>query len=284
MSVVDMEHLLNKVYAQQAHVLKSLEERYTGRPIYEEPLSFNTERGEMKRSRAVKAAKKDVELEDELDGEGKPKMWIQEAVKGMKKGAFTKQALRHDETPEEFAKDVLKHPGKYSKTTKKRAQFLKNITGKGSEVKMPKKDYMAEHHSLIKMLEEVSKKTGKEAKKQSKEIKGKGKKCINNIAGGCGMCGGSDGEIVLKKGGSQERQTGQPRQPRRQPPPPRRQRQQSPSIPPPAPPPSSPTNSPQHTRGQMSPAELAQLLERVRIEREQDEPEQQGGRRKRRKH
>lgn len=130
MSVVDMEHLLNRVYEQQAHILKSLEERYTGRPIYEEPVSFNTERGEMKQSRALKAAKKDMK-------------------------------------------------------------------GSGAVVKMPKKDYMAEHHALIKMLEDISSKAGKEAKKQSKEIKGKGKKCVNNIKGGCGMCGGTDGEIIL---------------------------------------------------------------------------------------
>lgn len=121
MSVVDMEHLLNRVYAQQAHMLKALEERYTGRPVYEAPVSFDTERGEMKAPR---------------------------------------------------------------------------VRGKGKTVKMDKRDYLEEHHKLIKMLEDVSAKTGKEAKKQTKEIRGKGKKCINNIDGGCGECGGTNGEIV----------------------------------------------------------------------------------------
>ena len=134
-----MEHLLNRVYAQQAHVLKALEERYTGRPIYEEPVRFDTERGEVSHSRAVKSAKQSEAAAGSLNGKGKH----------------------------------------------------------GAVVKMPKADYMSEHHKLIKMLEEVSAKTGKEAKKQSKEIKGKGKKCVNNIDGGCGTCGGTDGEIKM---------------------------------------------------------------------------------------
>lgn len=138
MSVVDMEHLLNRVYAQQAHVLKALEERYTGRPIYEEPVSFDTERGELSHSRSVKAAKQAEAAAGSLDGKGK----------------------------------------------------------RSAVVKMPKADYMSEHHALIKMLEDISSKAGREAKKQAKEIKGKGRKCINNIAGGCGTCGGTDGEIV----------------------------------------------------------------------------------------
>jgi len=53
--------------------------------------------------------------------------WIQEVVKHMKKGAFTQQALRHQETPEEYAADVLKHPGKHTLKTRRRAQFLMNI-------------------------------------------------------------------------------------------------------------------------------------------------------------
>jgi hypothetical protein len=56
-----------------------------------------------------------------------PKKWIQEAVKGMKKGAFTKQALARDETPKEYAKEVLAHPGKHTVKTRRRAQFIKNI-------------------------------------------------------------------------------------------------------------------------------------------------------------
>lgn len=198
-----MEHLLHSVYERQAHLLKSLEERYTGRPIYEHPLSFNTERGEMKRSRAVKDA--------------------------------------HEE-----------------------------VAGKGKVVHMPKKDYMSEHHSLIKMLEDISSKAGKEAKKQSKEIKGKGKRCINNIDGGCGMCGGTDGEIVLEKGGTRRRE-----------PPPSRAPAPAPAPPAPVPraPPSSRNNSPQQPVGQFSPMELEQRLERVREQRGQN-----GQGKRRRKH
>lgn len=55
------------------------------------------------------------------------KKWIQEVVSTMKKGAFTKAALRHGETPEEYATDVLKHPKKHTLKTRRRAQFLKNI-------------------------------------------------------------------------------------------------------------------------------------------------------------
>jgi len=63
---------------------------------------------------------------------GRKKKWIQEAVSKMKHGAFTKEALKHKMTPEEFADEVMANPEKYSKTTKKRAQFLINIRKKGS--------------------------------------------------------------------------------------------------------------------------------------------------------
>ena len=55
------------------------------------------------------------------------KKWIQEVVGHMKKGAFTKAALKHGETPEQYADDVLKHPKKHTLKTRRRAQFLKNI-------------------------------------------------------------------------------------------------------------------------------------------------------------
>lgn len=54
--------------------------------------------------------------------------WIQHAMKFIKKGAFTKQALRHHETPMEYAKEVLENPESHTKTTRKRAQFLENIS------------------------------------------------------------------------------------------------------------------------------------------------------------
>lgn len=58
------------------------------------------------------------------------KKWIQEVVAKMKKGAFTKQALRKDETPKEYAKEVLEHPEKHTKTTRRRAQFIENVRPK----------------------------------------------------------------------------------------------------------------------------------------------------------
>lgn len=68
-------------------------------------------------------------------GAGKAKKWIQKVVQDMKKGAFTKQALRHHMTPKEFAEEVLTHPDKYTLTTRRRALFVKNVglRGKGDE-------------------------------------------------------------------------------------------------------------------------------------------------------
>ena len=63
------------------------------------------------------------------------KKWIQEVVSHMKKGAFTIQALKHHETPEEYSEDVLKHPKKHSLKTRRRAQFLKNIKRKTSHAR-----------------------------------------------------------------------------------------------------------------------------------------------------
>ena len=55
------------------------------------------------------------------------KRWIQDVVSKMKKGAFTQQALKHGETPQEYAADVLKHPKKHTLKTRRRARFLLNI-------------------------------------------------------------------------------------------------------------------------------------------------------------
>lgn len=81
--------------------------------------------------------------------------------------------------------------------------------GKPSKVTMNKKDYLHEHHKLIALLNDMSVKAKKEANKQSAEVKqemkkgrGRPKKCVNNIDGGCGMCGGTKGTI---KGGMEER-------------------------------------------------------------------------------
>jgi len=57
--------------------------------------------------------------------------WIQDVVQSpkFKKGAFTKQALRHHETPTEFAEEVAEHPTEFKPTTRHRAQFVKNVKG-----------------------------------------------------------------------------------------------------------------------------------------------------------
>lgn len=56
------------------------------------------------------------------------KKWIQKAMKTIKKGALTKTAMRQgEESPLEFAKDVLKNPEAHTAKTRKRSQFLVNI-------------------------------------------------------------------------------------------------------------------------------------------------------------
>jgi hypothetical protein len=71
----------------------------------------------------------------QMQGKGKAKKWIQGVAESMKKGAFTKQALRAHMTPEQFADEVLAHPDKYSMVTRRRAQFLKNIRRGGMDAK-----------------------------------------------------------------------------------------------------------------------------------------------------
>jgi len=53
--------------------------------------------------------------------------WIQGVVKKMKKGSFTRDALRHHMIPSKYALDVLKHPKKHTLRTRRRALFLRNI-------------------------------------------------------------------------------------------------------------------------------------------------------------
>lgn len=61
---------------------------------------------------------------------GAKSKWIQKSREHMKKGAFGRQAKSHDESPRKFEHDVLEHPGKYSTTTRRRAQWMKNVSGK----------------------------------------------------------------------------------------------------------------------------------------------------------
>ena len=61
-----------------------------------------------------------------------PKKWIQSVVESPKfrKGAFTKKAKEHGETPKEYMTEVLAHPEKHDIRTRKQAQFMKNIQRK----------------------------------------------------------------------------------------------------------------------------------------------------------
>ena len=64
----------------------------------------------------------DTEMKD-------PKKWIQGVVESPKfrKGAFTAKAKKHGMKPLEFMKVVLANPDDYDLTTRREAQFLKNI-------------------------------------------------------------------------------------------------------------------------------------------------------------
>ena len=58
-----------------------------------------------------------------------PQKFIQEVTEdpSFKKGAFTNQAKEHGMTTKQFMMEVLANPAKYTETTRKRAQFMKNI-------------------------------------------------------------------------------------------------------------------------------------------------------------
>lgn len=64
--------------------------------------------------------------------DGDDSKWIQSVVgsKDFKAGAFTAQAKKEGMTPMSFMKKVLDNPEDYSVTTRRRAQFLKNIQRK----------------------------------------------------------------------------------------------------------------------------------------------------------
>jgi hypothetical protein len=125
--------------------------------------------------------------------------FIQLAMKHLKKGAFTKQAKAHGETPKEFMKEVLTHPSEHTETTRKRAQFMKNIEHKEPEHHSPEPSpapamkkakrapsewnkLVQKHHAMvkgqpdafqkaIKMAKEERAGTGHKAPELSKESK-----------------------------------------------------------------------------------------------------------------
>ena len=77
-----------------------------------------------------------------------PEHWIQAVVERIHRmgteGAFTKTAKRHGESAKEYAKEVLEHPEKHTVKTRKRAQFVENVSKKmesesESDVEKPKK-------------------------------------------------------------------------------------------------------------------------------------------------
>ena len=55
--------------------------------------------------------------------------WIQKVTEdpSFKRGAFTREAIKHHMTARDFKDEVLAHPEKYSITTRRRAQFIHNI-------------------------------------------------------------------------------------------------------------------------------------------------------------
>lgn len=98
-------------------------------------------------------------------GSGKAKKWVQKVVEDMKKGAFTKQALRHGKTPEQFAKMVLEHPENFTLTTRRRAQFLENLSKRPLKGRGDSEDELAEifAHSATISRPEV-KESGRESR------------------------------------------------------------------------------------------------------------------------
>jgi len=61
-------------------------------------------------------------------GRGSSEKWIQGVIAHMKTGAFKAQSARVGKTPKQYAKEVLAHPAKHTLTTRRRAQFLENIS------------------------------------------------------------------------------------------------------------------------------------------------------------
>jgi len=68
----------------------------------------------------------------------RPEKFIQEVVASpaFRKGALTKKAKAHGETPMEFAHDVLAHPEKHDLRTRRQAQFAVNAQSRRKSVAM----------------------------------------------------------------------------------------------------------------------------------------------------
>jgi len=69
--------------------------------------------------------------EDNVEGMGRgssTEKWIQDVVAHMKTGAFKAQSARVGKTPKQYAKEVLAHPAKHTLKTRRRAQFVENVS------------------------------------------------------------------------------------------------------------------------------------------------------------
>jgi hypothetical protein len=264
-SVFDAERLLNNALMSQLRVLKQLDARVQWRPIYEKPVSFDTERGELMKGGVNTPPRTPPRQQRPREPPALPN---RDAPRNQREPVepvnanyqarmlpFNPGNLRIEIPPPPSPASTLTVPSGVSSpryiamprrrtrepanrpagttTTITRIQTSRSASpisvrtrsptppppkrrktggakaspmakpqqrGKGATVKMDKKDYMKEHSHLISMLNDISAKAKAEATKQTKEVKGKGKKCVKNIKGGCGECGGTDGTIV--KGGA----------------------------------------------------------------------------------
>jgi len=77
---------------------------------------------------ALQIEKEEKEKKEKKGGR-RTRKWIQGVVKKMKKGTFTREALRHHMTPERYADAVLAHPKKHTLRTRRRALFLRTVRG-----------------------------------------------------------------------------------------------------------------------------------------------------------
>ena len=81
-------------------------------------------RGSQKRRTSKKRSKTSKTLKT-----SRPKKWIAGVVRSKKfrSGAFSRQARARGMSTKQFMTEVLAHPNRYELTTRRRAQFLKNI-------------------------------------------------------------------------------------------------------------------------------------------------------------
>ena len=103
-----------------------VETKETGRRHSKQPLPYDQAIKQMRALYAAEAAE-DSAMPRSRNATGK--RWIQEVVNdpSFQHGAFTRQALEHKMTTQQFKEEVLRHPEKYDLKTRRRAQFMHNI-------------------------------------------------------------------------------------------------------------------------------------------------------------